>query len=185
MIAWLFRRLGRVAARRLGWVAVATLVRTALRRGTAGRVDRAADELEDRLPERVRSALRHAPGDPVRLGGQAVVAGRSARRVAGGAAAGAGRAGRLVRRRFGDEVRAESELTGRRLRSRMLRHLVGDAAADDVLLDLRRGGDGPDEPLPATPRPVATGRWRAPRRISRPVGRVQRSYQPPRRRWDG
>lgn len=191
MTGWLFRRVGRLAARRLGWVAVASLaratLRTALRRGTADRVDAATAQLEDRLPERVRTVLRHAPGDPVRLGGSAVVAGRSARVAARGAASGAGRAGRLVRRRFGDEVRVESERTRRRLRSRMLRHLVGDAAADDALLDLRSAPSGVDSrPLPDPPRPVPSGRWRAPRRHPEPeVARVQRTYRPPRRPWDG
>lgn len=160
----LIRGIWRLVGRRVGWLALASVARTVLRRGASRQVDDAADELEQRLPDGVRSALSKLPGDPVRLGGSAVVAGRSARQVA----AGAGRASRLAddgRRRLGrrvdqaatvidgrprparagrrlagqvsDEVRAETESRTRELRSQMLANSRGLGAADDALLDRR------------------------------------------------
>jgi hypothetical protein len=220
MIGWATRRLILLLGRRLGWIALATVVRTAMRRGATGRVDVATAELEERLPVPLRSALATLPRDPVRLGGRAAVAGRSARRAAAGAgrasrAANDGRrrlvdevdrladavdrrprparAGRALGTRLGLEVRAERQLAERRFRSRMLRHLDGDAVADDALLDLRPppghgagGGSGPaPDELPDPPTPVRSGRWRAPRgHLQAPVPRVQRSYRPPTHPWD-
>lgn len=206
-----FRSLWRLAGRRLGWLAVGSAARVVLKRGASDRVDRAATELGDRLPPTVRAAVETLPGDPLRVGGTAVVAGRSARQAAAGAAevsrvAGAGRrrvvdgvtvvsgaidarprpvrAGRMLSDRFGQEVADESERAERRLRSRLLRHLGDDTAADDALLDLRPGpADEPWNP-PETPPPVQTGRLRRRRPVEPPVDRVQRTYQRPRRPWD-
>lgn len=148
----------------MGWVAMASLARTVLRRGATRQVDEASADLEQRLPEPVRTALTRLPGDPVRLGGSAVVAGRSARQVAVGAgrvsrAADGGRrrlvrgadraatafdgrprparSGRDLADRLGAEVRAETDASARDLRSRMLLASRGQAAADDALLDAR------------------------------------------------
>lgn len=85
MIGWLLRRVWRLVARRLGWVAVVALARSARalsRRGSPDRVDEATAEVEDRLPGRLRDVLDALPGDATRLGGRAVVTGRSARQVA-------------------------------------------------------------------------------------------------------
>lgn len=162
------RSLWRLVGRRIGWVAVATLARTALRRGASRQVDEASADLEQRLPEPVRTVLDRVPGDAIRVGGSAVVAGRSARQVAAGAgrvsrAADDGRrrlgrnldrattafdarprpvrSGRELAARFGVDVRAETDNTDRDLRSRMLLNSRGRGAADDALLDRR-----PDRP---------------------------------------
>lgn len=165
----LVRGVWRLVGRRVGWVAVASLARTLLRRGASRQVDEASADLEQRLPEPVRSVLTRLPGDPVRLGGGAVVAGRSARQVAVGAgrvsrAADGGRrrllrgadraatafdgrprparSGRDLAERFGAEVRAERAASERDLRSQMLLGSRGRAAADDALLDRRLASDG-------------------------------------------
>lgn len=207
----LVRSLWRLIGRRLGWLAVGSAARVVLKRGASDRVDRAATELGDRLPPTVRAAVETLPGDPLRVGGTAVVAGRSARQAAAGAAevsrvAGAGRrrvaegvgmvsdaiearprpvrSGRLLSDRFGQEVAEESERARRRLRSRMLRHLGDDTGADDALLDLRPGpADDPWVP-PDPPPPVRSGRFRRRRQVEPPVARVQRTYHRPRRPWD-
>ncbi len=143
----LARGLWRLVGRRLGWVAAASVARTVLRLGASRKVDDAAAEIDQRLPEPVRSALTRLPGDPVRLGGRAVVAGRSARQVA----VGAGRASRSVeagRRRlslrFGQEVdRAATAFDGRPRpvrRGRSLARRLGDdvaAETEDRQRDLR------------------------------------------------
>ncbi|MEM9561146.1 MAG: hypothetical protein AAGA93_00925 [Actinomycetota bacterium] len=168
MIGFVARRLWRLLGRRLGWMALAAAARTLLRRDGSRRVDEASSELEQKLPDRVVMALDAMPGDPLRRGGQAVVAGRSARRVATGAgqatrAADRGRrrvagvfdraaevvdarprpvsAGRALGERFGFEVRDETDRAHRELRSEMLRHSRGRTAADDALLDRRNEPD--------------------------------------------
>ena len=206
----LIRGLWRLVGRRIGWVALASVGRILLRRSTSRRVDEAATDLEQRLPEPVRSALTRLPGDPVRVGGGAVVAGRSARQVAVGAgrasrAADVGRrrlgrdigrvttalgdrprparSGRDLAARLGAEIQAETDRTERNLRSRLLLDSRGRAAADDALLDRRLDPTAPQPPEP--PPPVPPGRWLAPRRrAGAEVPRVQRTYRPPRRPWD-
>ncbi len=217
MITFVTRRLWRLLGRRLGWMALAAAARTLLRRDGSRRVDEASTELEERLPDRVVMALDAMPGDPLRRGGQAVVAGRSARRVAAEAgratrAADRGRrrvagaidraadlvegrprpaaAGRALGERFGVEVRTESDRAQRELRSQMLGHSRGRAAADDAMLDRREPFGGvidleSDRSDPEPPAPVRQGRFRAPRRrTSVVVDRVQRTYHRPRRPWD-
>lgn len=164
----LIRGVWRLVGRRVGLVAMATVARTVLRRGASRQVDSASADLEERLPEPVRQALTRLPGDPVRLGGSAVVAGRSARQVAAGAgrvsrAADDGRrrlgrgvdraatafdgrprparSGRNLAERLGAELRAETDDHERDLRSRMLLGSRGQAAADDALLDRRSSND--------------------------------------------
>lgn len=173
----LIRGVWRLVGRRIGWVAAASVARTVLRRGASRQVDEAAVDLEQRLPDGVRSALTRLPGDPVRLGGSAVVAGRSARQVAVGAGRvsrmadggrrrlgrGVGRAAEVVdgrprparasrklAERVGDDVRAETEDRTRQLRARMLANSRGRGAADDALLD-RRHADRAVIDLPEMP----------------------------------
>ena len=188
--------------RRLRWVAVAAIARLLVRRAAGRQVDQAAAEIEERLPAPIRSALETLPRNPVRAGGGLVVAGRNARRLA----TGTGRAARVandgrrrvaevnatrprlgsIRRAIGDDLARESERSRRELRADYLRATVGDAQADEALLDLR------DEPLDQRngpslepPEPVRSGRWRAPRRVARhTVDRVQRTYRRPTRPWD-
>lgn len=182
------------------WLAAGTAARFVLRRvvrRTAGRsVDRATADLEERLPQPVRKALDVVPDRAIRAGGSAVVAGRTARRVAVGtkratrmAADGRTRAsdrvGRL--RSIGDDIARETEDSRRRLKAEYVRATRGPEAADDVLLDLRRSEEdswSDDEP-PEVMDPVRRGRWRAERRLgSGAVNRVRRSYQKPTKPWD-
>ena len=160
------RLVWRLGGRRLGWMALAAAARTLVRGGSTRRVDRATADLEQRLPPSVGEALATLPGDPLRMGGRALAAHRSARSVA----AGAGRASRAAnegRRRVGRgvgaaadlvaarprpvrggrrlldlvgrQVRAETAESQRRLRARMLDHSRGRAASDEALLDVRSG----------------------------------------------
>ncbi|MGI9594686.1 MAG: hypothetical protein ACR2QK_00920, partial [Acidimicrobiales bacterium] len=85
MTGLMTRGLWRLFGRRLGWLALASVARTVLRVGASRRVDEASAELERRLPEPMLTVLDRVPGDPIRIGGGAVVAGRSARQVAVGA----------------------------------------------------------------------------------------------------
>ncbi len=200
--------------RRLRWFAVGAVARYVLRRSTSRSVDRAAAEIEERLPAPVRSALAAVPADAIRAGGSAVVAGRTARRFATGsrrmtrlATDGGRRVSDGVHRvrSIGDEIGHEAEQKRRELRAQYLRATRGNAAADDAMLDLR--GDGPDgrndegygpddrrsdggswldadEP-PRVREPIRQGRWRAGKSLgSPPVSRVQRSYRPTSRPWD-
>ncbi len=180
--------------RRLRWFAFGAVLRYALRRSASRSVERATEELEDRLPAPVRSALDVIPADAVRAGGTALVAGRAARRLA----AGTGRASRgVVRwrrqtvdglrdlRSITDQIGLEAELTRRELKARYLRVTLGDAAADESLLDVRAGAVAEAAPLPPLPEPIRRGRWRAERRLGRAtVARVQRSYRPSSKPWD-
>jgi hypothetical protein len=195
--------------RRLRWLALGSAARWAIRRLTAGSraraVEQATAEVEQRLPapvrrlienERVSSAL---PIDPVRTGGSALAAGRSAQRASRVAVDATRRLGDIRRgvtgridavRGIGAEVGREAEASRRELTSRYLRATEGPGPADDALLDLRSDrsvADGFDQadPLDQVPGPVAAGRRRAHRRSRRPeVARVQRSYRPRTRPWD-
>jgi hypothetical protein len=157
MIGFLWRLLGR----RLGWLAIGALGRFAVRAMTEREVNKVADQLDERLPASVRAAADRLPGDPIKSGAQAVVAGRSLRRAANGSAraakaandgrravsAQAGRAGAQVGRladraaavgELRQEVRRESELARRELHAHRLQVSgAGRAAADDALLDRR------------------------------------------------
>lgn len=164
------RAIWRLVGRRVGWMAVATAARAVLRRGSSRQVDAATAELEARLPASVGEALTTLPGDPLRVGGRALVAGRSARRAAEGAgrasrAANEGRRrvgrgldraalvigrrprpiqeARLVVDRIEADVRHETDESRRELRSRMLANSRGRGAADDALLDRRPDADDP------------------------------------------
>ncbi len=186
--------------KRLRWFALGTLVRYLLKRTTARSVDRAAAEMEERLPAPVRKVMDIVPADAVRVGGSAVVMGRTARRMAVGTRRVSQVAGNRKRRvsegigrlrSIGDEVVAEAELRRRELKAEYLRVTEGNGAADEIMLDLRNtgsngAGDGYDEPdLPEITDPVRRGRWRAERRLGpATVNRVQRSYRPQSRPWD-
>lgn len=184
--------------RRLRWFAVGAVLRFVVRRTASRSVDQATADIEDRLPPPVRRALDMVPADAVRAGGSAVVAARTARRVA----AGSRRASRLATdgsrrvahriqrvRSIGDEIGREAELKRRELKAEYLRVTRGNAAADDALLDLRADeleplADWQDDP-PEVTAPIRPGRWRAEKRLGPPtVDRVQRTYRPRSRPWD-
>lgn len=184
--------------KRLRWFALGTIVRFALRRLTTRSVDKATADFEERLPTPVRKAMEIIPADAARAGGSAVVAGRTARRMATGTkrasqAVGDRRQriaegmGRL--RSIGDDIATEAESRRRELKADYLRATEGNGAADDVLLDLRPedtsiSTDSVDE-LPELSDPVRGGRWRADRRLGQAtVNRVQRSYRPRSKPWD-
>ena len=184
--------------KRLRWFAAGAIVRFVLRRVTARSVDQAAADFEERLPAPVRKVLDVVPADAVRAGSTAVVAGRSARRMATGTrrasqAVGDGRR-RIVDgvdrlRSIGDDIVTEADLRQRELKAEYLRATEGNGPADDVLLDLRPEViDGPTasgDELPELVEPIRRGRWRADRRLGAPsVNRVQRSYRPRSKPWD-
>ncbi|MGH1489631.1 MAG: hypothetical protein ACRBK7_09595 [Acidimicrobiales bacterium] len=179
--------------RRLRWFAIGAAVRFVLRRSASRSVDRATADIEDRLPEPVRKALDLVPADAARVGGSAIVAAKTAKRVATGGR----RASQLAndRRRqvtdgiqrvrsIGDEITREADIKTRELKAQYLRATDGNAAADDALLDVRmHRRDDEDLPLPKTA--VRSGRWRANTgRAEPPVNRVRRSYRPQTRPWD-
>ncbi len=201
-------------SRRFRWLIIGSVVRFFARRSAARSVDQATASIEDRLPQSVAKALDAVPADVTRLGGSAVVAGRTARRVANagvevGRAADrqvvsparrasatvtdAGRRIRAARHRLTDDVFRETEHTRRQLTSDYLLDTRGRAAADDALLDRRSGAAGEFdaepvdavEPLPEIAPPVRRGRWRASREVPAPVSRVQRTYRRKTPPWAG
>ncbi len=191
--------------KRLRWFAIGTLVRFLLKRTTARSVERATADVEERLPAPVRKVMEIVPADAARVGGQAVVMGRTARRVALGTRRASQVAGDRRRRvsegierlrSIGGDVAHEAETRRRELKAEYLRVTEGNGAADDALLDLRRGEPGREDryegydgryedELPEMTEPVRPGRWRAERRIGpATVNRVQRSYRPRSKPWD-
>lgn len=199
------RLLWRLFGRRLRWLAAGAAVRFALRRSAARSVDRATADLEDRLPAPVRRALDMVPADAARAGGSAVVAARTARKVAVSSRT-ASKAVNDRRRRvtehwhrlrsIGTEIGAEAESKRRELKAEYLRATDRPGEADDVLLDVRAGGaagdngsgadaDLRDQPLDSIAQPVRPGRRRARRPVpAPPVNRAQRSYRPRSMPWD-
>lgn len=179
--------------RRLRWFAAGAAVRFVLRRSAGRSVDRATAEIEDRLPEPVRKVLDRVPADPARVGGSAIVAAKTAKRVASGSR----KASQLAndrRRQFadgverirsiGDEIGRETDRSARELKAQYLRETEGTTAADDALLDLRPHHFEHDE-LPEVKEPVRSGRWKADlRQKSALVDRVKRTYRPQTRPWD-
>lgn len=204
MINLLWRLLGR----RVGWLLAGALGRSAVRALSEREVNRVADDLDDRLPSSVRAATTRLPGDPVKAGAQALVAGRSLRKAANGSArvAKAANGGRRVvtgnlgklsgRGLVGDlreELRTESGHIERELKAQRLRSQGHKSAADDALLDMRLNTSGatdasaePDdvEPLDLMADPVPGGRRRGVTRRRELVQRVQRTYLKPVRPWD-
>ncbi|MEM7326259.1 MAG: hypothetical protein AAF531_24455 [Actinomycetota bacterium] len=137
--------------RRLRWLVIGGVARFLARRTTARSVDQATADLEARLPAPVQKALKAAPADAVRLGGSAVVAGRTARRVAvnthratkataDGRRRLAAEVGRI--RNLRTDIGREAENRRRELKAEYLRITRGNGAADDALMDVRT------EPLP-------------------------------------
>lgn len=160
-------------------MAVGAGVRWLARRGVAKSVDEATASLEDRMPASVRKAANALPGDLMRVGGAASVAGKTARRTGSTVARVAFR-DRLARAK--SNFREETEISRRELTSEYARYADGDSAALEALLDLR---DLDAEPIPSVPSPITAGR----RRFRRPlpaaaVPRMQRSYQKPVKPWD-
>ncbi len=187
MMGWVFRRF-RWAL--LGWGA-----KTVAKRGLNSSVDRAATELEDRLPEPVRKVAKRLPGDVVRAGGTAMVAldqtrtatgrARVVAKTARNATGSVTDARRQLRDRVSDlngDLRNETESARRTIKSEMLAKREGPAAALDALLDLR---DVDADPLPEVPGEVGRGRRRHRRALpTAPVNRVQRSYRRAVKAWD-
>lgn len=188
--------------RRLRWFVIGGVVRAvgriAVRRSTERSVDKAAAELEERLPAPVKRAIERVPADPIRAGGSAIVAGRTAKRAVTGtrraSRVAAGQVGRVADgigrvRSVGDEIAGEAAASRRRLRAEYLRATRGNAAADEALLDLRDGSDAlpgaRGEPPPELDPPIRRGRWRAERPLGETrVNRVMRSYRPRPKAWD-
>jgi len=194
--------------RRLRWLVIGGIARFVLRRGAARSVEQATADIEAKLPAPVRRVLDAVPADPVRAGGSAVVAGRTAKRVAVNThrvtKATSERGRRLTDgvarvRSIGTEIGQEAETRRRELKAEYLRVTEGNGPADDVLLDVRTapGHAGPGAPadgagtnghaddLPEVDPPVRAGRWRAAKRLGNGLpDRVQRSYRPRARPWD-
>lgn len=184
----------RLFGRRLRWLAAGSLARFVLKRSASRSVDRATADLEDRLPAPVRRALDAVPADAVRAGGSAVVAARTAKRVATGSRS-ASKAVNDRRRRAGDrlhrlrsigaEIGTEAESKRRELTAEYLRATNRPTEADDALLDLRTSAEPGDDPLASVAEPVRPGRRRArPPLTGSPVRRVQRSYRRRSAPWD-
>ncbi len=129
-------------------------------------------------------AANALPGDLVRVGGAATVAGRTARRSSVALVNSVGR-NRVIQDRLARAkltVRAQSEVIRREMMSDYARYVDGDSAALEALLDLR---DVEAEPIPEVPQPVALGRFRFRRSLAdEQVGRVQRTYRKPVKPWD-
>ena len=212
----LVRLLARLGLR---WLLAGALARFVARRVGRSTIERATGELETRaekLPAPVARVVTSLPTEAKQIGGSALVAGRAAkvaatttrragavarttsRRASTGVGAARGAAGAV--RGAIDQVRTETEASGRRLRAQYLSATVGPDAATDSLLDLRpqtiegppggapvsrpsRGLD--DDPHEFVPTPVGRGRRRARRRRRQPaVNRRLRTYHPPAKPWD-
>lgn len=195
LVRWLVRS----AVRRLRWLAVVAAVRALARRSAGQSVDRASDELRERLPDNMVQALSTMPGDPLRVGGSALVASRGARSTYRVSRRATGSVSRLTRRvsdgagsvrgahrRFIDQVRDESQWDRRQLWSEYRRAEGDHEAADEILLDrLDQGGRrGEGYPLIEIPDPVPTGRFRWVYEPPQPVNRRLRSYRRPVKPWD-
>lgn len=192
MIGWVIRRFRWVI---LGWMA-RTLARLGLKNKLDRSIDNATADLENRLPTPVVKAAEKLPGDLVRSGGAAIVATQRSRDAAGQARKLAGTTKRSTQRvtsarrdlrdrvrSVAGEVRDESEIARRRIKSDVLRETEGEGAALDALLDLRDDNDA--TPLPEVPPGVKTGRRRfRPALPEAPVNRVQRTYRRPTKPWD-
>lgn len=194
MVRWLARLL----IRRLRWLALVYAARGLARRSARPSMDRASDELRERLPDGVVHALSAMPGDPIRVGGSAMATSRGARSAFRATRKTTGSASRLVRwvshsahgtrgfrRRFVDQVREESELDRRRMWSEYRRAEGDHQAADEILLE-RRDAFHPirKDELPVIPDAVPTGRFRSVDEPPRTVDRRLRSYRRPIKPWD-
>lgn len=158
-------------------------------------IDKAAANLDDKMPMLLSKSLDRLPGDMTRAGGAVVVAGQGAKSAGSAARNAAATARRIAAApRSGhkavssrvhgmrDELAIESDEAYRRIKSEMLRETQGDAAALDALLDLRPISQ---EPIPSVGPPVGTGRRRnRPELPSAPINRVRRTYQQTTRPWD-
>ncbi len=198
-----FRWIFRTVLRRFGWVAVVAALRSLARLGGQRRIDEATTEAAEKMPESVVSALKDAPGDPLRVVGTAMVAGRSARKAAGVSRSAAGTASdslRLVdqyrrsvsewRRTARGDIRSERDELERQLWSDYHRSRGDHRRADLSLLDSRHERDGGDsghegdEVWNQVPSETPRGRFR--HRLTRPVKprRVRRTYRSLEKPWD-
>lgn len=158
-------------------------------------IDKAAANLDDKMPELLSKSLDRLPGDMTRAGGAVVVASQSVKSAGSVARNAAGTARRMVAApRSGskavssrvhdirDELTIESDEAYRRIKSEMLRETQGDAAALEALLDLRPRSQ---EPIPSVGPAVSAGRRRhRPELPGAPINRVRRTYQQATRPWD-
>lgn len=191
MIGWVLRR--------FRWVLIGAGVKFFARQGVSRSVDDATAAIEQRLPAPIVTVAKAMPGDLLRAGGTAAVSAKAARRTGALAARGgvaAARGSRAVarfapdqRQRLSDSinrakslVRDETEAVRREMMSDYARHVDGESAALEALLDLR---DVEAEPIPDVPPAVAPGRRRFRRPLPAPeVARAQRTYRRPRNSWD-
>jgi len=182
--------------RRARWVLLVAGVRYVARKGVTKSVDEAAIGLEERLPDHIIRVANALPGDAVRVGAAATVAGRAAKRTGLTVRRTGSSAARLMPRsvprptqQLGDRlariqtrVRQESEPIRRELKSEYARYVDGESAALDALLDRR---DVEADPLPELPPAVRRGRFRFRRQLSGPSQpRVQRTYRQHQNSWD-
>lgn len=193
----LFRLLSRLGLR---WVILGAISRFVARRFGRSTVERAGRDLEERAQERlpapVAKVVSNLPPEVLNAGGSAVVAGRAARgavhttRRASQLATGGTRraaAGFGAARSALDQVRDESDASGRRLRARYLDATIGPGAATDALLDRRPAAIEEldlDSPHDEVPQPVTKGRMRRRRRPLPTVNRMRRGYRPEPKAWD-
>ncbi len=198
---FLFRWIFRVVLRRFGWVALVAAVRSLARRGGQRRIDEATAEVADKVPDRVATALQDLPGDPLRVAGTAMAAGRSARRAADMSRSAAGTAGqswRVVdqfRRSVSDfgrsvtgDIRGERDDLERQLWSDYHRSRGDHTRADASLLDARAGlydvAEDDDAVWDQVPPAPVRGRLRHRRARASKPNRVRRSYRPPEKPWE-
>lgn len=169
--------------RRLRWMLIGAAGREIGRRLGERHVDRARQDLADRLPARAVQVFEALPGDVLRTAGTAQVAGRTAVRSAqlSRSLVQAPSQARRHLARLGEDWEVVVAGEERELRARLIEYTRGRTAADDALLGGRTSWE--DDPLPPVAPPVGRGRRRAVGAAERLVGRVQRSYRPRRHRW--
>ncbi len=184
--------------RRLAVMALGTGASYLSKWAAARTINSATQQFEDRLPAPVAKAINVLPGDLMRVGGTAMVAGtavrtagRASRRAVRVASASTstlrGRKAAVDALLAGASAEWRREIEGerRRFRSDLIRLTRGPDAALEALLDLRADDGANPADLPRTREPIPAGR-RRPLRLPAPlVDRVQRSYRPPGKPWDG
>lgn len=169
--------------RRIRWMVIGAVGRELGRRLGGRHVDRARQDLADRLPDRAIVVIDALPGDVLRTAGTARVASRTAIRSARFSRT-VVRAPSTARRhlsQLGEEWNSAVAVEDRSFRAQLIEYTRGRTAADDVRLGGRTSWE--DEPLPPVAPPVVRGRRRPAGPARRLVARVQRTYRPSRRPW--
>lgn len=176
MFAFLFRR--------FRWMLMGAAARAGVKALGRHRIEEATGDLRNRLPVKAVKVADALPGDVLKAGGSAVVAGQTALRSAQAArqlATAKERAKEKLQSakdEFGAGIAAEE----RAYRSDLYRHTRGEAAATDALLDVRALVE--EGPLPRISAPVTRRRWRRAQAALPAVQRVQRRYMRPKKAWD-